>query len=59
MITNWEEFYNAVKQMREHQKVYFATKDFVALGNSKKLEGIIDDCIKKREREKRKAAGND
>ena len=48
MIESWEHFFNAVERMREHQKVYFASKDSVALGNAKQFEKIVDDCISER-----------
>jgi hypothetical protein len=38
--------------MRKHQKVYFDTRDPVALGMSRKLEKIVDECIAERERHK-------
>jgi hypothetical protein len=52
MISNWQQFFEAVKQMRKHQKVYFDTRDPVALGMSKKLEKIVDECIAERDRRK-------
>jgi hypothetical protein len=45
MIESWEQFLNAVSRMREHQKVYFQTKDPIALGEARKLEKLVDDCI--------------
>ncbi|MDR0387257.1 MAG: hypothetical protein LBH57_04400 [Treponema sp.] len=45
MIKNWEHFFSVVSTMRKHQKVYFKTKDPVALGQARKLEEIVDECI--------------
>jgi hypothetical protein len=45
-----------VKRMREHQKVYCETRDPVALGMSKKLEKIVDDCIAERDRREKDTA---
>jgi hypothetical protein len=36
------------EKMREHQKVYFASKDTIALGNAKQFEKIVGDCIVER-----------
>jgi hypothetical protein len=49
MIESWDEFFRAVKRMREHQKVYFATKDPIALNNAKKFEITVDECIEWRQ----------
>jgi hypothetical protein len=48
MIESWKQFFDTVSRMREHQKVYFQTNDPVALGMAKKLEKLVDDCIKDR-----------
>lgn len=48
MIENWEQFFGAVAKMREHQKVYFASRDQLALQMSKRFEEIVDDCIAER-----------
>jgi hypothetical protein len=45
VIENWEQFFDAVCRMRGHQKVYFQTKDPVALGMAQKLEKLVDGCI--------------
>ncbi|MDR1128119.1 MAG: hypothetical protein LBL20_02315 [Treponema sp.] len=45
MIESWEQFFDTVSRMREHQKVYFQTNDPVALGMAQKLEKLVDDCI--------------
>jgi hypothetical protein len=44
VIESWEQFFGAVSRMREHQKVYFQTKDPVALGMARKLEKLVDEC---------------
>jgi hypothetical protein len=49
MIESWEQFFSAVSRMREHQKVYFQTKDTVALGMARKLEKLVDECITDRQ----------
>jgi hypothetical protein len=48
MIESWEQFFDAVSRMREHQKVYSRTNDPVALGMARKLENLVDDCIANR-----------
>jgi hypothetical protein len=50
VIQNWEQFFNAVSRMREHQKVYFQTKDPVALGMARKLEQLVDECVADRQK---------
>ena len=40
-----EEFAEKVKQMRHHQRRYFATRDITILGESKKLEAEVDAII--------------
>jgi hypothetical protein len=49
MIESWEQFFGAVSRMREHQKVYFQTKDPIALGEARKLEKLVDECIADRQ----------
>ena len=48
MIENWEQFFGAVAEMRKHQKVYFASRDQVALQMARQFEKIVDDCIAER-----------
>lgn len=43
---NEEEFYNAVKAMREMQMKYFRTKNIIVLKKTKALEKKVDDYIK-------------
>lgn len=40
-----KEFFDTVVSMRENQKKYFATRDTLALRESKRLEKIIDEEI--------------
>jgi hypothetical protein len=45
MIASWKDFFIAVEQMRECQKVYFLSKNPSALAAAKKCEAAVDDCI--------------
>jgi hypothetical protein len=58
MIESWKQFFNAVALMREHQKVYFADRDRVALTEAKKLEAEVDECISRRKQEPAEAKKN-
>ncbi|MDR0583584.1 MAG: hypothetical protein LBG57_04455 [Treponema sp.] len=51
MINSWKDFFIAVEQMRECQKVYFLSKSPSALAAAKKCEKAVDDCIKQRRSE--------
>ena len=51
MISSWKEFFIAVEQMRECQKVYFQTKSVSALNLSKKCEAEVDAVIKEKRAE--------
>ena len=54
MIASWKDFFTAVEQMRECQRVYFREKSFTALMAAKKCEEAVDACIKdKRARQER------
>jgi hypothetical protein len=45
VISSWKEFFTAVEQMRQCQKVYFLTKEPEALREAKKCEAAVDGCI--------------
>ena len=51
MIASWKDFFIAVEQMRERQKVYFLTRTPEALRNAKKSEAVVDECIKEKRAE--------
>ena len=51
MIASWKEFFVAVEQMRECQKVYDQTKSPTALHTAKKCEAEVDACIKEKREE--------
>ena len=51
MIASWKDFFIAVEQMRECQKVYFRTKSHMALLASKKCEAAVDACIREKREE--------
>ncbi len=42
-----KEFFDAVARMREKQKEYFRTRTSAALSESKRLEKVVDDEIKR------------
>lgn len=42
-----KDFFDAVARMREKQKVYFRTRTSAALSESKRLEKVVDDEIKR------------
>lgn len=46
-----QEFYNLVKQLRERQKAYFKTRDLKSLEESKRMERLLDEEIKKRDKQ--------
>lgn len=48
MITNWEQFLNAVARMREYQKFYSESKTQFALDMAVRFEKEIDECIAER-----------
>lgn len=41
------EFFDAVARMREKQKEYFRTRTSASLSESKRLEKVVDDEIKR------------
>ncbi|MDR1575192.1 MAG: hypothetical protein LBS37_04225 [Treponema sp.] len=49
-IVTAEDFYQAVRVMREAQKYYFETKSPMALNTAKRREDEVDRFIKSRER---------
>jgi hypothetical protein len=51
MRTTLDDFFFAVEQMRERQKIYFKTRVPSALYAAKKSEAAVDDFIKKRHEE--------
>jgi hypothetical protein len=51
MIASWKEFFTAVDQMREAQKLYFLSKSHTALFAAKKREAVVDECIEQKRAE--------
>jgi hypothetical protein len=51
MIASWKDFFTAVEQMRECQKVYFLTRSPSALHAAKECEKTVDDCIRQKRAE--------
>jgi hypothetical protein len=51
MIVSWKDFFVAVEQMRECQKVYFLSKSPAALAAAKRCEKAVDDCIAQKQAE--------
>jgi pyrroloquinoline quinone (PQQ) biosynthesis protein C len=51
VIASWKEFFTAVEQMRERQKVYFLARSPAALRDAKKCEEAVDECIKEKRAE--------
>ena len=51
MIASWKDFFIAVEQMRECQKVYFLSKSPSALHTAKKCEAEVDACIREKREE--------
>jgi hypothetical protein len=52
MIASWEDFFIAVKQMRECQKKYSRTKGSGSLLAAKKCEAVVDACIEEKRAER-------
>ena len=46
IINSWKDFFIAVEQMRECQKVYFIKKNEAALQAARMCESVVDNCIK-------------
>jgi len=52
MIASWKEFFTAVEQMREYQKIYGKQKDHTSRRLAEKREAEVDACIKAKNAER-------